>query len=322
MRRPVVANWLGEIPCFFPAGREPNKPGASDRVARRRWLPSDRRPIPAADIAIAVAAGHWLPLSPPRSGRPPHADRRPPHARRTRRRSLSLARGRRRTARAPVGRRADGGNLAAVRLGALRSRSRRLDRPVRSARPNSRHYTARRRHLQLLAGRSQPEGPLAPHDPRVLPRSRSELGGAARSRRARQGGRRGLDLGGRLDAAASPRSSHSAFVAWRRRRGGAARVRHSLEAFRRRRIWPARSEGWRLLARSRHAAGFQRSRRGNGDAVRLRPNRPALATRRGFREGRHPVRDPIREIVRRWLARSHLYREAIGLHGSSQLFRT
>ena len=120
----------------------------------------------------------------------------------------------------------------------------------------------------------------------------------------------------------APRSSHSALVARRRRRGGAARVRHSLEAFRRRRISPARSEGRRLLARSRHAAGFQRSRRGNGDAVRLRPNRPALATRRGFRKGRHPVRDPIREIVRRWLARSHLDREAIGLHGASQLFRT
>ena len=86
-------------------------------------------------------------------------------------------------------------------------------------------------------------------------------------------------------------------LAWRRRRGGAARVEHPLEAFRRRRI------------------GLPEAKGGASGSIATRCWFPALSAwewrrgpvtprtvrlwRRGeeSREGRHPVRDPIRGSV-------------------------
>ena len=196
MRRPVVANSLGELPALFPAGREPNKPGASDRVARRRWLPSDRRPIPAADIAIAVAAGHRLPLSSPSLRKAASC------------RSTPAPRSSNPTTILPSlwledvdGPRAlqwvDAQTAETLRRFGSERFAR--DRNVLTAlfdRPDRIPGITRRGGAiyNYWQDAANPKG-LSRDDPRVLPRCRSELGGATRSRRARQGGRRGLDSG-------------------------------------------------------------------------------------------------------------------------------
>ena len=55
-------------------------------------------------------------------------------------------------------------------------------------------------------------------------------------------------------------------------------------------FYPARSEERRRLDLCRHAAAFERPRRGHGDHFRLREDRPAVAARRARRTGPGAVR--------------------------------
>ena len=83
-------------------------------------------------------------------------------------------------------------------------------------------------------------------------------------------------------------------VARRQRRRHLARVRPRHQELRRRWLHPAGSEERRRLGRCRHAAAFQRLWRRHGDDVRLRENRPAMATRPDVGRGAGDVREPRR----------------------------
>ena len=138
---------------------------------------------------------------------------------------------------------------------------------------------ARPLSLQFLEGCQEPARPVAADDARQLPHGAAELGDPAGCRRAGGGGKRGLGLAWRVDAAGHARSGNPQPVArrWRCRR--AARVRYPRQSLRERRILSAGGQGRHRLAGPRHAAAVQRLRRGHGDDVGLFANGPAVAAR-------------------------------------------
>ena len=92
-------------------------------------------------------------------------------------------------------------------------------------------------------------------------------------------GKRGLDLAG---AATLPGTHARAMLSLSRGGSDAVVLREfdiDTKAFVERRLHPAGGQGRRRLARPRHAAAVERLRRGHGDHVGLRQDRPAVAAR-------------------------------------------